>query len=146
MDLVKGWGGALLRERIVADASRRMVILVGPEKLVRTLGERGRIPVEIIPFAQGYVTRRLKALGLVPTLRRNKDGTPFVSDNHNLTLDCALRSPLRDAAAARELEANILIIPGTVETGLFLGWADTVLIGHPDGHVEVLERPSAIGD
>src|SRR5262249_18146780 len=90
LDLVKGWGGALVRERIVASASRRQVILVGREKLVRTLGERGRIPLEVIPLARGPVTRGLKALGLRPTVRPGPDGTtPFITDNGNLTLDCA---------------------------------------------------------
>src|SRR5215469_15703638 len=64
LDLVKGWGGALVRERIVASASRRQVILVGHEKLVRALGERGRIPVEVIPMARGPVFRRLRSIGL----------------------------------------------------------------------------------
>ncbi|MCY3023189.1 MAG: ribose-5-phosphate isomerase RpiA [Planctomycetota bacterium] len=140
LDLIKGWGGALVRERIVASVAKRRVVMVSPEKLVKTLGERGRIPVEIIPLARGCVSRQLKRLSLVPTLRLNKDGTPFVSDNHNLTLDCALTAPLRDPAAARELEARLLKIPGVVETGLFLDWVDTVLVGRPDGTVDVLER------
>jgi ribose 5-phosphate isomerase A len=139
LDLVKGWGGALVRERIVAAASRRQVILVGPEKLVPTLGARGRIPVEIVPLAQGLVTRRLKALGLVPAVRPAADGRrPFITDNGNLTLDCALREPLADGAAARALEVAMLAIPGVVDTGLFLGTAERVLVGHPDGRVEVL--------
>jgi ribose 5-phosphate isomerase A len=141
LDLVKGWGGALVRERIVASASRRQVILVGQEKLVRTLGERGRIPVEVIPLACGLVTRRLKALGLVPTMRLDADGKrPFVNDNSNLTLDCAPRVPLEGARGPRDLEAAMLAIAGVVDTGLFLGTAERVLVGHPDGRVDVLER------
>ena len=143
LDLVKGWGGALVRERIVAAASRRQVILVGSEKLVRTLGERGRIPVEVIPLAEGLVTRRLKAIGLLPTVRPSRNGTaPFITDNGNLTLDCALREPLVDAVAARALEAEMLAIPGVVDTGLFLGTAERVLVGRPDGTVEVLTSDS----
>lgn len=139
LDLVKGWGGALVRERIVASASKRQIILVGSEKMVRTLGERGRIPVEVIPLAQGYVIRRLKALGLTPTTRTDASGAkPFVTDNGNLTLDCAARDPLRDGASARALEAALLAIPGVVDTGLFLGTAERVLVGHADGRVEVL--------
>jgi ribose 5-phosphate isomerase A len=141
LDLVKGWGGALVRERIVASASRRQVILVGQEKLVRSLGERGRIPVEVIPLACGLVTRRLKALGLVPTVRLDKDGKrPFTTDNGNLILDCAPRAPLGGARAPRDLEAAVLAIAGVVDTGLFLGTAERVLVGHPDGRVDVLER------
>jgi ribose 5-phosphate isomerase A len=140
LDLVKGWGGALVRERIVAAASRRQVILVGTEKLVRTLGERGRIPIEVIPLARGPVTRRLKALGLVPAVRPEAEGErPFVTDNGNLILDCAPREPLRDGRTARQLEAAVLALPGVVDTGLFLGTAARVLVGHPDGRVDVLE-------
>lgn len=141
LDLVKGWGGALVRERIVAAASRRQIILVGQEKLVRTLGERGRIPVEVIPLACGLVTRRLKALELVPTVRLAADGKrPFVTDNGNLTLDCASRSPLTGVRAARDLEAAVLAIAGVVDTGLFLGTAERILVGHLDGRVDILER------
>ncbi len=140
LDLVKGWGGALVRERIVAEASKRQIILVGPEKLVKTLGERGRIPVEVIPLAKGYVTRRLKALGLTPTVRPLKDSQkPFITDNGNLTLDCAPATPIQDGKAARDLEAKVLAIAGVVDTGLFLGTAEQVLMGHPDGRVEALK-------
>jgi ribose 5-phosphate isomerase A len=141
LDLVKGRGGALVRERIVASASRRQVILVGHEKLVRALGERGRVPLEVIPLARGPATRRLGALGLRPAVRADRDGArPLLTENGNLTLDCALAEPLRDARAARELEAALLAIPGGVDTGLFLGTAERVLVGYPDGRVDVL-RP-----
>jgi ribose 5-phosphate isomerase A len=140
LDLVKGWGGALVRERIVAAASRRQVILVGPEKLVQRLGQRGRIPVEVIPLARGLVARELRALGLTPTVRLGADGAPFHTDNGNLTLDCAPRAPLADGAAARTLESAILTVPGVVDTGLFLGTAERVLVGHPGGRVEVRTR------
>ncbi len=142
LDLVKGWGAALVRERIVAAASRRQVILVGPDKLVRGLGQRGRIPVEIIPLARGPVTRELKALSLVPTVR--KDGArDLVTENGNLILDCAPAAPLADGRAARALEANILGLAGVVDTGLFLGTAERVLVGYPDGRVDVRQRPSS---
>jgi ribose 5-phosphate isomerase A len=140
LDLVKGWGGALVRERIVAASSRRQVILVGPEKLVARLGQRGRIPVEVIPLARGLVTRELRALGLTPTVRLGTDAAPFHTDNGNLTLDCAPHTPLADGAAARALEAAILAVPGVVDTGLFLGTAERVLVGHPDGRVEVRSK------
>lgn len=141
LDLVKGWGGAFVRERIVAAASRRQVILVGAAKLVGALGERGRIPVEVIPLAGAFATRRLLALGVRPAVRTTADGSgAFVSDNGNLVLDCAPQSPLREAASARALEAAMLAIPGVVDTGLFLGTAERVLVGRPDGRVDVL-RP-----
>ncbi len=141
LDLVKGWGGALVRERIVAAASRRQVILVGEEKLVRGLGERGRIPVEVIPLASGVVTRALARLDLTASLRVDGGGAPLVTENRNLTLDCKPRA-LLDAAAARALECAVLALPGVVDTGLFLGTAERVLVGRVGGRVDVLCRPS----
>ena len=139
LDLVKGFGGALVRERIVAAASRRQVILVGHEKLVDRLATRGRIPIEVVPFAWGLVLRRVRALGLDPVVVRLADGRRFISDNGNLTIDCGLATPLPDARAARVLEADLRAIPGVVDTGLFLGTAERVLVGYPDGHVDVLQ-------
>jgi ribose 5-phosphate isomerase A len=136
LDLVKGFGGALVRERIVAAASRRQVILVGQEKLVDRLGTRGRIPIEVVPFACSLVVRRVRALGLEPVVRL-VDARPSVSDNGNLTIDCGLASPVADARAARGLDASLRAIPGVVDTGLFLGTAERVLVGHPDGRVDV---------
>ncbi len=139
LDLVKGFGGALVRERIVAAASHRQVILVGHDKLVDRLATRGRIPIEVVPFACPLVLRRVRALGLDPVVRL-VDGGWFISDNGNLTIDCGIAAPLADARAARALEADLRAIPGVVDTGLFLGTAERVLVGHPDGHVDVL-RP-----
>ena len=138
LDLVKGFGGALVRERIVAAASRRQVILVGHDKLVDRLATHGRIPIEVVPFACGLVLRRVRALGLDPVVRL-ADGRRFISDNGNLTIDCGLATPLADARAARVLEADLRAIPGIVDTGLFLGTAERVLVGYPDGHVDVLQ-------
>jgi len=141
LDLLKGRGGALVGEHIVTSASRRQIILVGPEKRVQGLGERGGIPVEVTPLARGPVTRHVRALGLTPTLRLEAGGSsPFHSDNGNLTLDCAPAAPLRDPAALRRLEVALRAIHGVVDTGLFLGTAERVLVGHPDGRVEVLVR------
>ena len=138
LDLVKGFGGALVRERIVAAASRRQVILVGYDKLVDRLATRGQIPIEVVPFACQLVLRRVRALGLDPVVRR-ADGRRFISDNGNLTIDCGLATPLADGRAARVLEADLRAIPGVVDTGLFLGTAERVLVGYPDGHVDVLQ-------
>jgi ribose 5-phosphate isomerase A len=134
LDLIKGYGGALARERIVAAASRRQVILVTPEKLVRRLGSRGRLPVEILPFARALAERRLAALGCAPG-RREAAGAPFVTDNGNWILDCAI-APLDDPAA---LDRDIRRIPGVVDTGFFLGTAERVLVADGDG-VRVLAR------
>ncbi|MEP6508246.1 MAG: ribose-5-phosphate isomerase A, partial [Gemmatimonadales bacterium] len=136
-----GWGGALVQERIVAAASARQLILVGREKLVATLGERGRIPVEVIPLARGPVTRQLTALGLVVRTRTDPDGTrPFLTENGNFTLDCSVTEPVSDPSAARALETAMRAIAGVVDTGLFLGTADTVFVGDTDGRVVTLER------
>ena len=137
LDLVKGWGGALVRERIVAAASRRQVIVVGADKLVGALGARGRIPIELIPFARGPAARRLRALGLRPTLRMEATGTqPVITENGNLLFDCTPDDVLAYGRAARALDAALRAIPGVVDTGLFLGTAERVLVGYPDGRVE----------
>lgn len=123
LDLIKGYGGALVRERIVAAASRRLIIVAGREKLVPMLGSRGRLPVEVIPFACPLAMRELAGLGCRPALR-TVDGRPFVSDNGNWIIDCGVRPIEAPADFARDLRA----IAGVVETGLFLGMADLVLV------------------
>jgi ribose 5-phosphate isomerase A len=128
LDLIKGYGGALVRERIVAAASRRRIILVGAEKLVPMLGSRGRLPVEVLPFAWPLVVRELAALGCRPTLR-TAAGVPFMTDNGNRIADCAVRPIEAPAAFSRDLRA----IPGVVDTGLFLDMADLVLVGEAGG-------------
>jgi ribose 5-phosphate isomerase A len=143
LDLIKGRGAAFVRERIVTAASRRQVILIGPEKLVPALFSTGGFPVEVIPLAGGLVTRRLKALGAVPTVRLDGAGNgsaPLRSVNGNLIFDCAVAAPMPDGRAVRTLEAAVRAIPGVVDTGLFLGTAERVLVGHADGRVEVLTR------
>jgi ribose 5-phosphate isomerase A len=122
-NLIKGLGGALLREKIVADASRRVVILVGQEKLVQALGSRGLLPVEVAPFGRAHAQRRFTALGLDPQIRL-RDGKPLITDNGNQILDCRIR-PIDNP---EELQRLLVAIPGVVETGLFLGIADTILI------------------
>lgn len=134
LDLIKGYGGALVRERIVAAASRRQVILVTPEKLVPRLGTRGRLPVEIVPFGRPLCERRLAALGCRSRLREAATG-PFVTDNGNWILDCGI-AVAEDAAA---LDHDIRRIPGVVDTGFFLGTAERVLVAQ-EGTVRVLRR------
>jgi ribose 5-phosphate isomerase A len=137
LSLVKGRGGAFVRERIVAAASRRQVIVVGPEKLVGALGETGPVPIEIIPMALGPCMRGLKEIGVRPALRPDgAGGQPFVSDNGNLVIDVGLASTLLDAAAARAIDAELRAIPGVVDTGLFIATAERALVGHPDGRVD----------
>ena len=138
LNLIKGMGGALIREKIVAAASRLVIILVGPDNLrekdTGTLGTRGILPVEVVPFGLSFCQRRLNQMGLAATPRMT-DGRVFLSDNGNYVLDCKV-TPI---AKPLELEQKILSIPGVVGTGLFIGLADTVLI--QDGeNVEVRQR------
>lgn len=134
LDLIKGYGGAFVRERIVAAASRRQVILVEAGKLVPVLGSRGRLPVEVVPFSLPLALRRLAALGCCPSLRL-VEGRPVVSDNGNAIIDCAIR-PLEQPAA---FERDLRVIPGVVDTGLFLDTAHLVLVGEA-GTVRELRR------
>src|SRR5229473_5080989 len=123
LNLIKGYGGALVREKIVAASSRRFIVLVGAEKMVPKLGHRGSLPVEVIPFGVSLATRMIKALGLRPRVRENQ-GNQFVTDNGNLILDCGVK---RIPNAAR-LDREIREIPGVLGTGLFVGMADIVLV------------------
>jgi ribose 5-phosphate isomerase A len=122
-DLIKGYGGALVREKVVAYLARRFVVLVGDEKLVPVLGSRGRLPIEVVPFAAAPCRHRLEALGY-PAEPRTAAGTPVVTDNGNRLLDCRV-GPIADAAA---LDATLRAIPGVVGTGLFVGMNPTVLV------------------
>lgn len=124
LDLIKGYGRDMVREKIVAACSRRLIILVGDEKLVPQLGTRGKLPVEVVPFALPLCERRLGELGCKPVPYFH-EGRLFVTDNGNHILDCQIR-PIPDPP---RLEMEIRAIPGVVGTGLFLGMADTVLVG-----------------
>ncbi len=137
LDLIKGYGRALVREKIVAAASSQEIILVGEEKLVPVLGSRGLVPVEVVPFAVDFCARRFAALGCKPQVRREADGSNVVSDNGNYIIDCGV-APL---AQARALDEALRAVPGVVGTGLFLGVADRVLIALDDGGVREQIRP-----
>lgn len=138
LDLVKGYGRALVREKIVAASGRQLIILVGEEKLVSRLGSRGKLPVEVTPFALPFCERRLQDLGCEP-IPDVQDKDLFVTDNGNHILDCQI-GPIVDA---KRLELDIRAIPGVVGTGLFLGMADTVLIGKGCDLQMVEERRAA---
>lgn len=136
-DMIKGGGGALLREKVVASISRREAIVVGPEKVVDRLGSTFLLPVEVVPFARPVVDRALTALGCQPSLRVGAGGADYLTDNGNEILDCRFPEGIADAA---DLERRVLHLPGVVECGLFVGLAHVVVIGHPDGAVEIRER------
>ncbi len=137
LDLTKGGGGALLREKLLARLSDALVILVDPSKLVNALGERHRIPIEVVPFARPAVEHAVRARGYRPRLRTAPDGEPFRTDNGNEILDLAPAAPIADPAAE---ERALSDLTGVVETGLFVGLAHRVVIGYPDGHVEERQR------
>ncbi|GAC1474404.1 MAG: ribose-5-phosphate isomerase RpiA [Isosphaeraceae bacterium] len=132
--MIKGRGGALLREKIVASFARRRVTVVTPEKQVEQLGVLAPIPVEVSPLGTRHVEGRLRALGADTTLRRLADGTPYLTDGGNKIFDC--RFPRVDDPAV--LDAALHQTVGVFETGLFIGLCDLLLVGHDD-HVDWLE-------
>jgi ribose 5-phosphate isomerase A len=132
LNLVKGGGGALLREKIVASASRRLVIIADASKRVSTLGAFP-LPVEVIPFARPLLEKRLSALGARVALRRGPDGAPFITDEGHQILDCGFGR----IADPRSLARTLSDMPGVVEHGLFVGMADVALVGEGEGVVEL---------
>lgn len=130
--LIKGGGGALLREKIVASATRQLVIVGDATKQVERLG-RFPLPVEVIRFAQTLVAKRIAALGADVRLRTNPDGQPFVTDENNHILDCRF-GEIRDPD---ELSRQLSDIPGVVEHGLFIGMASVVLFARGNEIVEL---------
>jgi ribose 5-phosphate isomerase A len=133
--LIKGLGGALLREKIVAQSAHRFVVIADEGKLVRRLGEHVKLPVEITIFGAARTMARLEALGLQPAFRQAPDGSRFVTDNGNLIADCALPSGY-DAAA---IGAALNTLAGVVETGLFLEGCAAAFVGFADGSVRRFE-------
>ncbi len=134
LDVIKGAGGALLREKIVASATRRQVIIVDETKLVDRLGQRSPLPVEVVPFGRKRTEQALASLGLTPTLRR-VNARPFRTDNGNCILDCVLPSTF----AVHDLAAAIKAVVGVVDHGFFLDLTDTVVISSSAG-IEVREK------
>ena len=121
--LIKGGGGALLREKIVASATKQLVIVADATKRVAVLG-KFPLPVEVIPFAQALVSKRITGLGAKVTLRLEPGGKPFVTDENNHILDCHFGQIPDADGLARQLSD----MPGVVEHGLFIGMASTVLV------------------
>lgn len=135
LDLIKGRGGALLREKIVASATKALIIIVDESKLVERLGSHDAIPVEVVPFGWQATERRLHAIHGNPVLRRNPDGQIFLTDGGHYILDCNF-GPM---ARAAETEQKLNNIVGVVEHGLFLGMTSMVIVGAPGG-VRILKR------
>jgi len=129
LNLIKGGGGALLREKIVAQASRREIIVVDESKLSPALGTHWPVPVEVTPFGWRSQSDYLESLGAEPVLRLNSDGSPFKTDQGNLILDCHF-GPISDPT---QLAAQMNERAGIVEHGLFLGLATDVIVASDEG-------------
>jgi ribose 5-phosphate isomerase A len=136
LNLIKGLGGALLREKIVASASKRLVIVIHDSKLVSRLAVGGPVPVEVVPFGWLATARRLEDLGAKPSLRRDAKGETFVSDGGHYILDCAFEPIVSPESLARQLDHVV----GLVEHGLFIGMTAEVRVAGAGG-VRVLTAP-----
>ena len=134
LDVIKGGGGALLREKIVAYHSRQLVIIADEHKYVPVLG-KFPLAVEVIPFGWEITNVKLQSLGCKPQLRK-KDDKVFITDNGNYIIDCAFGT-IKDPG---EINTAIDAIPGVVETGLFVQMAHTVVLGYEDGSTKILQR------
>ncbi len=140
LDLIKGGGGALTREKILASASKRLAIIADESKLVKRLGEKHPIPIEVLPFSLGYVEtqlRKLRPRGLSLRMSDEGKGGPVVTDNGNLIIDLFLGALKNPKDISTELDA----IPGVIENGIFAGMTDIAYLGSTKG-VRVLRRIS----
>ncbi|WP_025689871.1 ribose-5-phosphate isomerase RpiA, partial [Paenibacillus zanthoxyli] len=137
LQLIKGGGGALLREKIVATGSDRMIVIADESKVVRTLG-KFPLPVEIVPFAWEWTVADLAKLGCVPELRQG-GADLYKSDNGNYIADCRFEI----ITSAPELALALQSIPGVVEHGLFIGIADMAIVGKSDGSLQIINSGTA---
>ena len=129
LDLVKGLGGALLREKLVASAARRLIIIADAQKLVDWLGPTAPVPVEVTPFAWELTASRLAGLAARVARRALPDGRPYLTDGGNYILDCGFGAIADAAVTDRKLRE----IVGVVETGLFVGMAELALVAGAEG-------------
>ncbi len=131
LNLTKGGGGALFQEKIVASASERLIIIVDETKLVDKLATRFLIPVEILPFSLGVVKRKIESMGIKPNIRQaERKMGPVITDNGNFILDLKFPEPINDP---KKVAVDLKMIPGIVETGLFVGMTDEVHVGTNEG-------------
>ena len=137
LDLIKGLGGALLREKIVASITARQIIVADPSKLVDQLGTKAPLPVEVVPWSHPLIARGLKKQGLAPALRLRAPDIPFVTDNGNYVIDAHFPSGIDDARAT---ERWLNALPGVVENGLFLGMTQLVIVGQDDGSCHLIHK------
>lgn len=142
LDAIKGLGGAFTREKVVAAAARRFVLIGDRTKRVAFLGDRAPVPVEVVAFGWRRTAERLRALGADPVLRTER-GEPMVTDNGQLVVDCHMRGGFDAVAFAAAVDA----VPGVIEHGLFLGMVERAILAGPDGIEELLApgRPAGPG-
>jgi ribose 5-phosphate isomerase A len=138
LELIKGLGGALLREKVVAQNSRRVVIIADASKRVARLGTKSPLPVEVLPFARGVVEKHFAQQGLRPKPRLKPDGRILHTDNGNIILDCSIDH----VTDIRQLAKDVTGRAGVVGHGLFIGLADLAIIADLGGQVELLSRMS----
>lgn len=132
---IKGGGGALLFEKLVAHVSKKSIWVVGEDKVVATLGAFP-LPVEVVPFGYKQVERQLEAKGYNPILRHHEDGSIYLTDSQNYILDLQMKEITQPEA----LNDWLNNLPGVVENGLFLNYASSIVIGFSDGRVEVRDK------
>jgi len=135
--LIKGGGGALLREKIVAAAGKRVLIIVGEGKVVKKLGTTFLLPVEILPFGFKATEARVTEAGCAPFLRTTENEQPFVTDNGNYILDCRFKGGI---SKPEKLHQEMSQIPGVAEIGLFIGLCDEVIEGLAEGKPRILVK------
>jgi ribose 5-phosphate isomerase A len=145
LDLIKGRGGALLREKIVASSSRQLIIVVDESKIVNKLGSHGEVPVEIVSFGWQSTAHRVEKLGWTPVLRSGPDRAPFVTDGGHYILDCSFEKGAPIQLRAVQLHDTV----GVVEHGMFLGMATEVHVGNAASarilrkHIDTAEHPGS---
>lgn len=138
LNLIKGMGGALLWEKIVASNSEQFIVVVDEGKLVRRLGERVPMPLEVVPFGWNTQLSWLDHLGAEPLLRLAANGSPFVTDSGHFIIDCHFREGI---AEPNRIQREVKQRPGVVDSGLFLGLVDAVVVGGVDGPRVVRAEP-----
>ena len=137
LDLIKGLGGALLREKIVASITAHQIIVADPSKRVDRLGTKAPLPVEVVPWAHSLITRSLKERGLDPALRLHTPDVPYSTDNGNYVIDARFPAGIDDARAT---ERWLNALPGVVENGLFVGMTHLVIVGQDDGSCHLINK------
>ncbi len=128
-NLIKGGGGALLNEKIVAASAKQFIVLVDHTKRVSVLGGAFPLPIEVIPFGWGSTAREIEALTKSPVVLRERNGAPFKTEAGNMIVDVHIAR----IDSPRELDIALHLIPGVVETGLFVGRTDLLIVGTPNG-------------